>query len=176
MNFFSFQYFSHLIPAVVPYCTQHGQSILRCSNAHLFSVALSKEHSVSGAVTLDFQDAELGLGSHTLEVKSFLQLFPVRYRFFQIELILLSVNPRGHLVLQHFQLGGFHCIFGLLQLSFIVGTCRGLVCPFLLNLFFEVAVLSLPVQGVLDLGLPIEFHQQIASFHHHSRVNQLGNN
>src|SRR5438034_6820338 len=176
INFFSFQYFSHLLPAVIPYGTQHGEPILRSSDTHLFSVALSVEHGVSGAVALNFQKAELGLGSHTLEVKGFLQLFPTRDGFFQIKLILLSINPRGHLVLKHFQLRGFYGIFGLLQLSFVFGARRSLVRPFFLNLFFQVAILSVTVQGILDLSLPIELHQEIASLYHHPGVNQLGNN
>ena len=91
------------------------------------------------------------------------QLRHVRARFLERQAILFRDNPRGQIVGQHIELGACHGVLGLAERGLVVSASGELLAPLLADLREEILILRFAIVGVLDLGLPIELDQQIAT-------------
>ena len=131
-------------------------------------------HGGVRAIALDFEHAQLGARGLPLQIEARPQGGETLPRLVEILVVLLGLDGREHLVLQHLELEVRHLVRGLLTLA-VVLDARGFVLgPLLRDLLDEIAVLRGLVERQLVLVLPIELHQHLATRDVAARTDQAG--
>ena len=89
------------------------------------------------------------------------ELFLLRLRLFQPLLVLFLIDAAQIDVLLHLEAGVLDGIRRDRKLGIVFGARLFLLRAFLPNLLLEIAVLGPPVDGGLQLILPVEFHEEL---------------
>ena len=99
--------------------------------------------------------------ARALQIERRLQLLLLRLRLFQPLLVLLLIDAAEIDVLFHLETGVLDGIGRDRKLRIVLGARLFLLRAFLPNLLLEIAVLGPPVDGGLQLVLPVEFHEEL---------------
>ena len=150
-------------PGAFPSGAGHHEALNRGSDGERRRVGRGVLHRGVRAIALDFEHAQLGARGLPLQIEARPQGGETLARLIEILVVLLGLDRREHLVLQHLQLEVRHLVRGLLTLALVLDPRRFVLGPLLRDLLDEVAILRGLLEGQLVLVLPIELHQHLTT-------------
>jgi hypothetical protein len=118
---------------------------------------------IHGAIALNLERADIRHVGLPAQVERAPELGGLGARFVEGQPILLRRDRRDHFGLEDLELRALHGILGRLELRLAVRAGGDLFAALLVDLLDEIAVLRLAVVRRLDLGLPVELDQQVAT-------------
>ena len=120
------------------------------------------------------QDLEVGLGGLALEGVGGLQLFSVASACSSGEVVLLGLDSRQQLVLDHLELGARERALGQQDLAVVARPGGALARVLLLDLLLEVVQLGAAIERVRELLLAVELDEQVTLLDRRAGLDELG--